>query len=171
VRPSYGGRTHRRGARTSRIAPGQPFVGDPTPRGRWHRFSHVHRLPGDPAVKGPRDRHGRVLVGGAEASSGGGGGGGGEREGERGGGGRGAAERGAERGGGGALLGLDVVLLADGLVGHGGRAAAPLLAVGALAAEVLRHGRHPRRRRAGSPRRRGSRVWGVREAGRRGQSE
>jgi hypothetical protein len=33
----------------------------------------------------------------------------------------------------GALLGLDVVLLADGLVGHGGRAAAPLLAVGALA--------------------------------------
>jgi hypothetical protein len=27
----------------------------------------------------------------------------------------------------------DVVLLADGLVGHGGRAAAPLLAVGALA--------------------------------------
>lgn len=34
------------------------------------------------------------------------------------------------------------MLLADGLVGHGGRAAAPLLAVGALAAELLRQGLH-----------------------------
>lgn len=69
----------------------------------------------------------------------------------------------------GALLGLDVVLLADGLVGHGGRAAAPLLAVGALAAEVLRHGRHPRRR-AGSPRRhrRGEGDLGFGGIGKRG---
>lgn len=71
--------------------------------------------PRDPAVDGPRDRHPRRRVVPA-----------------RGGGGGGPAEGGPERGGGGALLGLDVVLLADGLVGHGGRAASPLLAVGRL---------------------------------------
>lgn len=57
------------------------------------------------------------------------------------------------------------MLLADGLVGHGGGAAAPLLAVGALAAEVLRHGVHPpgpSRLRHGHARIRGEgvRVWG-----------
>jgi hypothetical protein len=76
---------------------------------------------------------------------------------------------GARRGGGGALLRLDVVLLADGLVGHGRCAAPPLLSVGALAPELLRYGRHPRRR-AGSPRTayrrrgRGPRVWTLERA-------
>jgi hypothetical protein len=41
---------------------------------------------------------------------------------------------------------LDVVLLADGLTRHGGRAAAPLLVIGALVMEVLWHDRHLRPR-------------------------
>ena len=62
------------------------------------------------------------------------------------------------------------MLLADGLVGHGRGAAAPLLAVGALAAEVLRHGVHPPgpSRLHARIRGEGVRVWGGDRGGESG---